>query len=148
MAYHALIDGQLPRPDLPIKKVCEVTGFTEQELKNLHNSGTIFLQDTPNGSVVRSEDIDILKTWATIRDLGYQAKDGFNFKHLQRYADSVSTLAETELSLFLDAYANLPTNESAEMGARGVEAANELLKLFHTRAINHALRKRVENDNL
>lgn len=143
IAYHALLDGNLPKQDLTIEAAAEQTGFTIEELQTLDRNGTIFLQEKAGKTYLSSEDMEILQNWATIRALGYKAEDGFGFDLLQRYADSVADLAETELGLFLNAYSDLPTEQSAEMGAKGVEAANDLLKQFHTRAINHALRKRV-----
>ncbi len=145
IAYHALLDGNLPKRDLSLSETCEKTGFTQDELKTLNDNRTIFLIEREGEQFVSSEDFEILHNWSKIRALGYKAEDGFGFDLLQRYADSVADLAKHELELFLSAYSTLPTEQSAEMGARGVEAANDLIKQFHTRAINLALRKRVKD---
>lgn len=143
VAFHTIVEGKHPEQDLTLAAVSRETGFTLAELEELDANGTIALDKEKSPHMIRAEDVAILRNWAQVMSLGYKPADGFDFALLQRYADSVRDIAELELDLFLAAYGNLPTNESAQMGASGMELSSKLLQQFHTRAINQALKQRV-----
>ena len=71
----------------------------------------------------------------------FQDELGYDLAFLKRYVEITRNLANQEVDQFMQAFASSSVEETAELGARGVEGANELLALLHTRAIEQRVRE-------
>lgn len=127
----ALLRDTEPGPDRSIADIAATSGLTGSEIEALIENGTVSL--TADGSIgVR--DAAILETWGQAKARGYSPEHGYNADFLGRYAALTSALAKQEISQFLEHFeASLDGRAAGEMAAEGIEFANRLLTLLHTK---------------
>ena len=117
------------------------SSFSQKELYEMHDLSIINIVELDEGAYVSGQDAAIINKWAQIKSLGFQDELGYDHAFLQRYVELTRQLANQEVDQFMQAFASSSVEESAELGARGVEGANELLALLHTRAIEQRVRE-------
>ena len=127
----ALLRDTTPGPDRTVADVADSSGLTVDEIEVLVENGTISL--TADGSL-DFRDAAILETWGQAKARGYSNEHGYDADYLGRYAKLMSALAKQEITQFLDHFeANLDGRAAGEMAAEGIEFANRLITLLHTK---------------
>ncbi len=127
----ALLRDTTPGPDRSIADVSDTFGLTAEEIDGLVENGTVSL--TEEGRI-DFRDAAILETWGRAKARGYDAEHGYDADFLGRYARLMSGLAKQEITQFLEHFeASLDGRAAGEMAAEGIEFANRLLTLLHTK---------------
>lgn len=144
LAFISLVNGNAPQRELPIAKVSKKTGFDAKELKQMASLGIITISPNSDDSALSFHDVAVLEKWRKIRDLGFEAERGYDLEFLKRYVDMTRTIAKNEVELFLSAYAQRSPEDGAAKGMKGVEVANDLLGILHTRAVAEEVSRQVD----
>ncbi len=128
-----------------LNKVAEATGIDEKALRKMARRGVIAITKEKGVDYISHTDWLILERWSKLQALGYASEAGYDEEFLGRYVDAVKKVAKAEVELFLATFAGRDVLDSAELAARGVEGANDMLALFHTRELRREIHERVES---
>jgi DNA-binding transcriptional MerR regulator len=142
--FLSLLGGDSAASDHTIAAVANQTGLSEIELSELAELGVIESKDVDGDAWLDHRDAEIVERWARLRELGFNDQSGYDVRFLKRYAETMKRLADAEVDEFLDAFGNTGTDQAAELAAKGIEVANELITRLHTRALTRRLSERVE----
>ncbi len=138
----ALLRDTTPGPDRAIAEVADATALSVAEIEELVANGTVSL--TGDG-LIDSRDAAILETWGQAKLRGYAPEHGYDADFLGRYATLMRELAQKEISQFLEHFeASLDGRAAGEMAAEGIEFANRLLALLHTKFLLHEVNEQTQ----
>ncbi len=141
----ALVDGTRPGPPRPLEEVAESAGVSPAEVRELARRGIVSLSEA---QTLEFRDAAIVELWGGLRRSGYAETDGYDPGFVVRYKELADRLAEEEVSHFLETYSGrLPADEAAELGARGLAIANQLLALLHVQAVMRVLREHLGRED-
>jgi hypothetical protein len=143
LTFLSLLNGDAPAADLSLADVAARSGLAEAEITELDELGVIEIKKARGERLLDYRDAAIVERWAQLHELGFVEESGYDASFLKRYTDAVQQLADAEIDQFLDAFGNTGTDEAAELAARGIEVANEILTRLHTRALARQLSERV-----
>jgi DNA-binding transcriptional MerR regulator len=137
----ALLDST-PSADKTVAEVAQTTGFTEQEIVQIAEAGVISISA---GDMLDFRDAAIVETWAQANAAGFNEERGYGPDFLKMYVTLLKPIAEHEVGLFMDSLgADLSGREAAEIGAKGVNAANQLITMLHTKLVLASLKEGAE----
>lgn len=138
-AFLSLVNGE---PATSTTRLADIEcSFSADELYEMHKLLIINIEELDDGAYVSRQDAAIIHKWSQIKSWGFPDELGYDLTFLKRYVETTRQLADQEVDQFMRAFASSSVEESAELGARGVEGANELLVLLHTRAIEQRVRE-------
>ena len=139
LAFLSLVNGE---PATLRTSLTDIQGsFSQEELYKMHELKIINIEELDDVAYVSRQDAAIIHKWSQIKSWGFQDELGYDLAFLKRYVEITRNLANQEVDQFMQAFASSSVEETAELGARGVEGANELLALLHTRAIEQRVRE-------
>ncbi len=116
-----------------LEELAEDSGLAIDEIEELAEIGVIRISENAE---VPPRDAEITRLWGTARALGFSADKGYDHVFLEHYLNLARAWAEFEVPYFLQSFAGVaPDDEAAAAGARGVELANRLMGLLHTRFV-------------
>ena len=131
----ALVYG-VAAADSPLDEVAATHGFEIRELEELHAIGAVEIRDSDGRKWLDSRDVAIVKIYAEMRAAGFTPERGYQVEDLKRYVEFAEWLARDEVKHFFSSFADLTdARTAAELGARGIVLANDLITRLHTRAI-------------
>jgi len=138
------VNGDLPARNQNLETVSARTGISVEELRELDELGVIHIQNQNQrrADELDFQDIGIIEQWARVLELGFEGKAGYDAHYLQRYADALKTIAELEVDDFLSAFSDMPSEQAAELAARGIGITNEILARLRTQALMRVLHDR------
>ncbi len=120
-----------------LEELAEDSGLTRDEIEELAEIGVIHISEKAE---VPPRDAEITRLWGAARALGFSADKGYDRLFLEQYLNLARAWAEFEVPHFLQSFAGVvPEDEAAAAGARGVELANRLMGLLHTRFVLEAI---------
>ena len=140
----ALLNGDVSEPDQPIVDVATRSGLSEAEIHELAARGVVVIRTSAEDLKLDFRDAAIVEHWGRLLAMGFRGNKGYDATYLQRFAAAVRTLAEVEVDLFLGAFDNTLSTETADLATRGIEASNEILSRMRTQALVRRLAEKVE----
>jgi len=146
LAFLSLVNGEATSSSSKLTDIAEKSAFSREELFEMHLLGIINIEERDDDAYITRQDAAIVQQWSQLKSLGYRDEFGYDLEFLKRYVDLTRQLAEHEVDQFMQAFASSSVAESAELGARGVASANELLSLLHTRAIEERVKEFVNRN--
>ena len=136
----ALLRDTTPGPDCSIEEAAEQAGLPISEVENLIANGTI--TPSPDG-MIDFRDAAILNTWGQAHRSGFDQALGYDADYLAEYAAMTRKLAKFELDLFISRFQDaLDGRAAGQLAAEGVEVANKLINLLHTKYVLEEINKR------
>jgi DNA-binding transcriptional MerR regulator len=127
----AMLRDTTPGPDRSIQELSDASGLSRVEIDELVENGTV---SATSEGLIDFRDAAILETWGRAKARGYDASHGYDAEFLGRYALLMRELAKQETAQFLEHFeASLDGRAAGEMAAEGVEIANLLLTLLHSK---------------
>jgi DNA-binding transcriptional MerR regulator len=131
----ALVYGVAAKDALLVDVVAS-TGLDAREIRELHGRGVVEIRASEGREWVDFRDAAVLQTWAGLRRAGFTRERGFGVEMLRRYVEFTEWLAREEVKGFVDGFAaDTDAGTAADIAARGIALANELITRLHTRAL-------------
>ena len=129
-----------PAVEKSVAQVAKMSGLSSQEIEQIAKAGVISISAD---QTIDFRDAAIIETWGEANSQGFDRQHGYGPEFLQVYVAALKHIAEHEVGLFMDSLgAGLDGREAAQIGAKGVNVANKLLTLLHTKLILSALNER------
>jgi DNA-binding transcriptional MerR regulator len=140
------VNGELPTHNQSLAAVSAATGITEAFLRDLDDRGVIQIQGGGAAAELDFRDVSIVKLWARLQDLGFDAGKGYDAAYLQRFFDAVAPIAEAEVDTFLAEFGDVAADDAAQLAAEGISITNEIFTRLRTQAIMQALHRRASSN--
>jgi len=122
-----------------LEATAAMSGLHADEIEAMARRGII---NVGADGCLDDRDAKICRLWGDLRAAGFEAGDGFDLDHLQRYQDLCTWLADREVAMFLETLATRQGSEdAARVGAEGLLLATDLFGALHIRAALRALRE-------
>ncbi|MGI9327343.1 MAG: MerR family transcriptional regulator [Pseudomonadales bacterium] len=136
----ALLDST-PGADKSLAEVAQSSGLSESEIEQIAEAGVVqFSKDR----VLDFRDATIIERWGAAKAAGYTQEHGYDPTFLKKYATLMKEIADHEVDVFLGSLGKgRDGREAAQIGANGVNIANELMSLLHNKMVLEALNERV-----
>ncbi|MCC5873530.1 MAG: MerR family transcriptional regulator [Gammaproteobacteria bacterium] len=126
-------------PACTLDAAAAMSGLHADEIEAMARRGIIDIG--PDGCLA-DRDARICRLWGELRAAGFEASDGFDLDHLQRYQEVSAWLADLEVTKFLGTLATRQGSEAAaRVGAEGLLLARDLFGALHVRAALRALQQ-------
>lgn len=143
LTVQAHVNGELPTRDVPLDDVAGRTGLSRETLTELDALGVISIREVRGRAHLDFRDLGVVDLWAKLLSEGFEGKPGYDSTYLARFAEAMSSIAEIEVDNFLAVFGDMPTDEAAELAARGIATTNEILTRLRTQALMRVLHQRV-----
>jgi len=124
-----LLTDIAPGNDVTVKEASETSGLSQQQIEQLAEVGAVSLDDKR----ISPRDLAFLTTWGEAQRQGFNEKDGFDAGFIAQFVASTKALARYEVKQFFNSFSDLDGESAADLGADGINYANRLLTLLHTR---------------
>ena len=137
----ALLDST-PAENKTLAEVIQSSGFSEAQIRGFAaiNAITIGADQT-----LDFRDAAIVEAWGRANAAGFDLEHGYGPEFLGTYVAAMEQLAVFEVDRFMKQIgADLSGSEAAAIGAEGVNQANRLLTLLHTKFVLKTLSDRAK----
>jgi len=138
----ALLRDTEPGPDRTVGEISEQSGLAEADIIALARVGAITISDDER---IDFRDAAIISAWGKAKEVGFNAERGYTDEFFARYVDATKSLAEYEVDRFFTQFDTDNGRSAAELGASGIELANKIISLLHTKFIVQAIQQRTAN---
>ena len=143
LAIQTRLSGDMPAPDQKLADVAKATGLAREFIEQLAALGVIRLK---SDNRLDFRDVGILEQWGRLMRAGFADQRGYDANYLARFATAISSIAELEVSQFLDVFGAIESDRAAQLAADGIAITNEIVSRLRTQALMRALHDRVEAD--
>lgn len=133
---------------VPLAALTEQLGLDAAHIADHVATGMISVDA---GGTVSARDAGILRSIASLDEIGFSDELGFSGEQMRFYVDFVEWVTNQEMRLFFEGTAGQVGEARAlDMAERGVAVVNDLLSQLRTRALLRKLgeRRRIANDNI
>ncbi len=129
----ALLRDTTPGPDRHIDDVSASSGLSVSDIRELEKIEAVSVSAE---GMIDFRDAAILDTWGQAIAAGFSVDKGYNATYFVNYVTSMKELARKEVEHFLGNLGNeLDGKTAAELGAEGIEIANQILSLLRTKFV-------------
>lgn len=135
----ALLRDAEPGPDRPISEISTESGLAEEEIFALEEIGAVSVSEE---GLIDFRDAAIVAAWGKAQTFGFNAERGYTEEFFALYVEATQMLAELEVDRFFQHFDTQDGESAAETGALGIELANKIISLLHTKFIVQAIQQR------
>ncbi len=135
----ALLRDTEPGPNRTLGEVSEQSGLSREDIQALARLDAISISD--EGSI-DFRDAAIINAWGKAQEFGFNAARGYTDEFFAHYVEATKSLAEFEVERFFQHFDTQDGQSAAQQGASGIEIANSIITLLHTRFILQAIQRR------
>ena len=133
-----------PGPDRPVSEIAAESGLSRDDILALADLGAITISETDS---IDFRDAAIIRAWGKAQEVGFDAERGYDDEFFARYVDATKQVAEFEVDRFFRHFDTQDGESAAQLGASGIEIANTILSLLHTRFVLQAIQKRTSQQD-
>jgi DNA-binding transcriptional MerR regulator len=139
----ALLRDTTPGPDRTVAEVSASSGLSGDQIESLDEIGAVCISAD---GLIDFRDAAILETWGQAQSRGFDAKHDYTPRFFIKYVDAARQLAKLEVAQFLQNFgSSLDGRAAGEMAAEGIEFANTLISLLHTKFIVEEINAQTSN---
>ena len=133
-----------PGPDRTINEISKESGLPKADILALANLGAISISEEDR---IDFRDAAIITAWGKAQEYGFNAERGYTDEFFAHYVEATKMLAENEVERFFAQFDTDDGQSAAAQGAAGIEIANKIITLLHTKFILQAIQRRTTNQN-
>ena len=141
----ALLRDTTPGPNRTVAEVSASSGLSDDQIASLAGIGAISISDD---GLIDFRDAAILETWGQAQSRGFDAKHDYTPRFFINYVDAARQLAKFEVAQFMQTLgSSLDGRAAGKMAAEGIELANTLISLLHTKFIVEEINAQTSNSS-
>jgi DNA-binding transcriptional MerR regulator len=146
--FSSLVNGDVRSPDTSLDIFVQESNYSHQDLIQMHEMGIIHIKTEKAVEYIDSFDVSVLDKWHQIKTLGFEDKFGYDLNFLLQYVEAARKISIREVDQFFEAFASSPVKAFAELGAKGVQLANDLIAELHTREVRARIANYVDQTDV
>ena len=138
----ALLRDATPGPDRTVAEISALSGMSGDDIRALANIGAVSISEE---GTIDFRDAAILEAWGQAQSRGFDKTHDYTEQFFKNYVDATRALARVEVAQFLENFeASMDGRAAGEMAAEGIEFANKLISLLHTKFIVEEIGQQTE----
>jgi DNA-binding transcriptional MerR regulator len=122
-----------------VEEVCAELGLERAEVDALQRSGHLELDRVGQQQYLGPADVELLRSWAELRQSGLTAERGFGVEDLEALTTVTNIMLRQEAHVFEERLRDMSPEEGLAMFVRAIPAINRIFAVLHERELRRFL---------